>query len=145
MAKLKFVTQYNAVHTPYLHDTGTDDMAIPELTYSIKELREKFALETEVLNAKLRKPGQYFIDSNMDDDEAFDSVSPEIPRDYDFVDADNDREAYRNAVAAMATHKRASKVSRNNSIPPEDTSTGGDSSGAPTTVPIPPTVQPLPQ
>ncbi|WGL31393.1 hypothetical protein [Dipodfec virus UOA04_Rod_1017] len=128
MAKLKFLTQYNSVHTPYLHDIGTEDMAIPELTYSIKELREKFALETEVLNARLRKPGQYFINSNMSDDEAFDSVSPEIPRDYDLVDADSDREAYRNAIASVHANKRVSKVQKVEKVSLSDSPAGGDPS-----------------
>ncbi|WGL31382.1 hypothetical protein [Dipodfec virus UOA04_Rod_999] len=137
MVKLKFFTQYNTVHTPYLHDTGTNDMAIPELTYSIKELREKFALETEVLNAKLRKPGQYFINSDMDDNEAFDSVSPEIPRDYDFVDADNDREAYRNAVASVAARKRASRASSNQEVSSKDSPTGGNPAPAADSTSVP--------
>lgn len=91
----KFVTQWDPC-SPQLHEIGEEDTAIPDLTYSITEMRQKFILEQELLKASSKQP-QYLYpgvnDGESDPfeneqyaDEAFDSPSVEIPRDNDLVD-----------------------------------------------------------
>lgn len=91
----KFVTQWDEC-SPQLHVIGEEDTAIPDLTYSITEMRQKFILEQELLKASSKQP-QYFypgvnegesdpFENEQYADEAFDSPSVEIPRDNDLVD-----------------------------------------------------------
>jgi hypothetical protein len=92
---VKFKTQWDNC-SPQFHDIGEEDTAIPDLTYSITEMRQKFILEQELLKASSKQP-QYLYpgvnDGESDPfeneqyaDEAFDSPSVEIPRDNDLVD-----------------------------------------------------------
>lgn len=85
----RFVTQYDRFPTePQLHHISEIDCAVPDLTYTIKELREKFVLQTEILKSQMKKPGDYLIreiDEN-NENEAFDMPSVEIPRNNDLVD-----------------------------------------------------------
>lgn len=85
----RFVTQYDGFPLePQLHHISENDSAVPDLTYSIKELREKFVLQTEVLKSQMQKPGDYLIreiDEN-NENEAFDMPSVEVPRNNDLVD-----------------------------------------------------------
>lgn len=85
----RFATQYDGFPLePQLHHISENDCAVPDLTYSIKELREKFVLQTEVLKSQMQKPGDYLIreiDEN-NENEAFDIPSVEVPRNNDLVD-----------------------------------------------------------
>lgn len=87
----RFVTQYDGFPTePQLHHISENDCAVPDLTYSIKELREKFVLQTEILKSRIQKPGDYLIGEGAIDEnnenEAFDMPSVEMPRNNDLVD-----------------------------------------------------------
>ena len=61
----KFKTQWDSC-APLLHEIGDEDTAIPDLTYSITEMRRKFILEQELMKASAKQP--------------------EYPRDNDLVD-----------------------------------------------------------
>lgn len=92
---VKFKTQWDEC-SPQLHEIGEEDTAIPDLTYSITEMRQKFILEQELLKASSKQPQYLYpgVNEGEDDpfenenyaDEAFDSPSVEIPRDNDLVD-----------------------------------------------------------
>ena len=91
----RFKTQWDPC-APLLHEIGDEDTAIPDLTYSITEMRQKFILEQELLKASSKQPQYLYpgVNDGEDDpfeneqyaDEAFDSPSVEIPRDNDLVD-----------------------------------------------------------
>lgn len=92
---VKFRTQWDEC-SPQLHEIGEEDTAIPDLTYSITEMRRKFILEQELLKASSKQPQYLYpgVNEGEDDpfenenyaDEAFGSPSVEIPRDNDLVD-----------------------------------------------------------
>lgn len=85
----RFITQYDGAPTcPQSHHISDIDCAVPDLTYSIRELREKFVLQTEVLRSKMQKPGDYLIReiNENNENEAFDMPSVEVPRNNDLVD-----------------------------------------------------------
>lgn len=92
---VKFRTQWDEC-SPQLHEIGAEDTAIPDLTYSITEMRRKFILEQELLKASSKQPQYLYpgVNEGEDDpfknenyaDEAFGSPSVEIPRDNDLVD-----------------------------------------------------------
>lgn len=91
----KFKTQWDPCAPP-LHEIGDDDMAIPDLTYSITEMRRKFILEQELMKASAKQPQYTYpgVEEGENDpfnneqyaNEAFDSPSVEYPRDNDLVD-----------------------------------------------------------
>lgn len=91
----KFKTQWEPC-APLLHEIGEEDMAIPDLTYSITEMRRKFILEQELMKASAKQPQYLYPGVNEGEDdpfeneqyanEAFDSPSVEYPRDNDLVD-----------------------------------------------------------
>lgn len=91
----KFKTQWEPC-APLLHEIGEEDMAIPDLTYSITEMRRKFILEQEFMKASAKQPQYLYPGVNEGEDdpfeneqyanEAFDSPSVEYPRDNDLVD-----------------------------------------------------------
>ena len=58
---MTFATQWNVQHKVQEHFVGDDDVAVPDLAYSIKELRERFVLETEILRAQARNPLTIFF------------------------------------------------------------------------------------
>lgn len=90
-----FKTQWDPC-APLLHEIGDDDTAIPDLTYSITEMRRKFILEQELLKASAKQPQYAYpgVEEGENDpfnneqysNEAFDSPSVEYPRDNDLVD-----------------------------------------------------------
>lgn len=91
----KFKTQWEPC-APLLHEIGEEDTAIPDLTYSITEMRRKFILEQELMKASAKQPQYLYPGVNEGEDdpfeneqyanEAFDSPSVEYPRDNDLVD-----------------------------------------------------------
>uniref|UniRef100_A0AAU8B109 Uncharacterized protein n=1 Tax=Dulem virus 132 TaxID=3145609 RepID=A0AAU8B109_9VIRU len=91
----KFKTQWDDCE-PQFHEIGEEDTAIPDLTYSITEMRRKFILEQELLKVSAKQPQFVFpevsdgaddpFDNEQYENEAFDSPSVEIPRDNDLVD-----------------------------------------------------------
>lgn len=91
----RFKTQWESC-TPLLHEIGEEDTAIPDLTYSITEMRRKFILEQELLKASAKQPHYAYpgVEEGHDDpfnneqyaNKAFDSPSVEYPRDNDLVD-----------------------------------------------------------
>lgn len=120
MESPKFLTQWNTDHSIFVHDISDEDFAIPDLTYSIQELRQKFTLESELLQGKLKRPAQYLfnnIDEN-NEDEAFDSPSVDLPRDFDLVDADAAKTDIRNAVRRLQNLKISALESQEAQIPP---------------------------
>lgn len=50
----KFKTQWEP--RSLLHEIGEEDTAIPDLTYSITEMRRKFILEQELMKASAKQP-----------------------------------------------------------------------------------------
>lgn len=99
---MTFATQWNVQHKVQEHFVGDDDVAVPDLAYSIKELRERFVLETEILRAQARKPANYLFPDIGDDEsrenEAFDSPAVEYSHGADLVDLSTDRDRVRSAV-----------------------------------------------
>lgn len=99
---MEFATQWNVQHKVQEHFVGDDDVAVPDLAYSIKELRERFVLETEILRAQARKPANYCFPDVGDDEnrenEAFDSPAVEYSHGADLVDLSADRDRIRSAV-----------------------------------------------
>lgn len=91
----KFKTQWDSC-APLLHEIGDEDTAIPDLTYSITEMRRKFILEQELMKASAKQPQYNYpgVEEGQEDpfnneqyaSEAFDSPSVEYPRDNDLVD-----------------------------------------------------------
>jgi len=91
----RFKTQWDPC-APLLHEIGDEDTAIPDLTYSITEMRHKFILEQELMKASAKQPQYTYsgVEEGEDDpfnneryaNEAFDSPSVEYPRDNDLVD-----------------------------------------------------------
>lgn len=91
----RFKTQWDPC-APLLHEIGDEDTAIPDLTYSITEMRRKFILEQELMKASAKQPQYTYpgVEEGEDDpfnneqyaNEAFDSPSVEYPRDNDWVD-----------------------------------------------------------
>lgn len=91
----KFKTQWEPC-APLLHEIGEEDTAIPDLSYSITEMRRKFILEQELLKASAKQPHYTYpgVEGGENDpfnneqyaNEAFDSPSVEYPRDNDLVD-----------------------------------------------------------
>lgn len=91
----KFKTQWMPC-APLFHEIGEEDTAIPDLTYSITEMRRKFILEQELLKASAKQPQYTYpgVEEGEKDpfnneqyaNEAFDSPSVEYPRDNDLVD-----------------------------------------------------------
>lgn len=91
----RFKTQWDPC-APLLHEIGDEDTAIPDLTYSITEMRRKFILEQELMKASAKQPQYTYsgVEEGEDDpfnneqyaNEAFDSPSVEYPRDNDLVD-----------------------------------------------------------
>lgn len=91
----RFKTQWEPC-VPLLHEIGEEDTAIPDLTYSITEMRRKFILEQELLKSSAKQPQYTYpgVEEGENDpfnneqyaNEAFDSPSVEYPRDNDLVD-----------------------------------------------------------
>ena len=91
----KFRTQWDPC-SPQFHEIGDEDTAVPDLTYSITEMRRKFILEQELMKASAKQPQYLYPGVNEGEDdpfeneqyanEAFDSPSVEYPRDNDLVD-----------------------------------------------------------
>ena len=108
---MRFVTQWNVQHKVQEHFVGDDDMAVPDLAYSIKELRERFVLETEILRAQARKPANYLFPDVGDDEnrenEAFDSPAVEYSHGADLVDLSTDRDRIRSAVRRIKDSRTA--------------------------------------
>ncbi len=135
-----FVSQWNHDHKVMRHDIGEVDEAIPDLTYSIKELREKFVLETEILRGQMARKGEYLIQNAKTDEDfelAFDSPSVSLPSNYDYVDADADKAAIRDGLvrlqqARLAAAKADQKVDEEAGARKDESSAGSgkDESGA---------------
>lgn len=129
---MTFVTQWNVQHKVQEHFVGDDDVAVPDLAYSIKELRERFVLETEILRAQARKPANYLFPDVGDDEnrenEAFDSPAVEYSHGADLVDLSSDRDRIRSAVRRVKDARVA--ASR---VQSEKTSEQGASKDAPST------------
>lgn len=125
----KFFTQWDSC-APQLHEIGDEDTAIPDLTYSITEMRRKFILEQELIKASAKQP-QYTFSGVLDgeDDpfnneqyanEAFDSPSVEYPRDNDLVDISSleDRvSAARQRLPALRAAKLAAEKAKLSEAP----------------------------
>lgn len=126
-----FVTQWNVQHKVQEHFVGDDDVAVPDLAYSIKELRERFVLETEILRAQSRKPANYLFPDVGDDEnrenEAFDSPAVEYSHGADLVDLSADRDRIRSAVRRVKDARVAASRAQS-----EKTSDPGASKDAPT-------------
>lgn len=129
---MEFATQWNVKHKVQEHFVGDDDVAVPDLAYSIKELRERFVLETEILRAQARKPANYCFPDVGDDEnrenEAFDSPAVEYSHGADLVDLSADRDRIRSAVRRVKDARVA--ASR---VQSEKTSEQGASKDAPPT------------
>ena len=129
---MEFATQWNVQHKVQEHFVGDDDVAVPDLAYSIKELRERFVLETEILRAQARKPANYcFPDVGDDEDrenEAFDSPAVEYSHGADLVDLSADRDRIRSAVRRVKDARVAASRAQS-----EKTSDPGASKDAPPT------------
>lgn len=127
-----FVTQWNVRHKVQVHFVGDDDVAVPDLAYSIKELRERFVLETEILRAQARKPANYLFPDVGDDEnrenEAFESPAVEYSHGADLVDLSADRDRIRSAVRRVKDARVA--ASR---VQSEKTPDSGASKDAPPT------------
>lgn len=109
---MEFATQWNVKHKVQEHFVGDDDVAVPDLAYSIKELRERFVLETEILRAQARKPANYCFPDVGDDEnrenEAFDSPAVEYSHGADLVDLSTDRDRIRSAVRRIKDSRTSS-------------------------------------
>lgn len=132
---MEFTTQWNVKHKVQEHFVGDDDVAVPDLAYSIKELRERFVLETEILRAQARKPANYLFpdvggDENREN-EAFDSPAVEYSHGADLVDLSADRDRIRSAVRRVKDVRVAASRAQS-----EKTSEQGASKDAPPT-PVP--------
>ena len=129
---MRFATQWNVQHKVQEHFVGDDDVAVPDLAYSIKELRERFVLETEILRAQARKPANYlFPDVGYDENrenEAFDSPAVEYSHGADLVDLSADRDRIRSAVRRVKDARFAASRAQS-----EKTSDPGASKDAPPT------------
>lgn len=132
---MRFVTQWNVQHKVQEHFVGDDDVAVPDLAYSIKELRERFVLETEILRAQARKPANYLFPDVGDDEnrenEAFDSPAVEYSHGADLVDLSTDRDRIRSAVRRIKDSRTA--AARSESSKTVEASTSKDAS--PSSVP----------
>lgn len=129
---MTFATQWNVQHKVQEHFVGDDDVAVPDLAYSIKELRERFVLETEILRAQARKPANYLFPDVGDDenreDEAFESPAVEYSHGADLVDLSADRDRIRSAVRRVKDARVAASRAQS-----EKTSGPGASKDAPLT------------
>ena len=129
---MTFLTQWNVQHKVQEHSVGDDDVAVPDLAYSIKELRERFVLETEILRAQARKPANYLFPHVGDDEnrenEAFDSPAVEYSHGADLVDLSADRDRIRSAVRRVKDARVAASRAQS-----EKTSEQGVSKDAPPT------------
>lgn len=129
---MTFATQWNVQHKVQEHFVGDDDVAVPDLTYSIKELRERFVLETEILRAQARKPANYLFPDVGDDEnrenEAFESPAVEYSHGADLVDISADRDRIRSAVRRVKDARVTSSRAQS-----EKTSDPGASKDAPPT------------
>lgn len=129
---MTFATQWNVQHKVQEHFVGDDDVAVPDLAYSIKELREKFVLETEILRAQARKPANYLFPDVGDDEnsenEAFESPAVEYSHGADLVDLSADRDRIRSAVRRVKDARVAASRAQS-----EKTSDSGASKDAPPT------------
>lgn len=143
----RFKTQWDPC-APLLHEIGDEDTSIPDLTYSITEMRRKFILEQELMKASAKQPQYTYpgVEEGEDDpfnneqyaSEAFDSPSVEYPRDNDLVDIATmeDRvSAARQRLPALRAAKLAAEK-----VQVSQTSIAGDpGSIAPPQSPTPPT------
>lgn len=129
---MTFATQWNVQHKVQEHFVGDDDVAVPDLAYSIKELRERFVLETEILRAQARKPANYLFPDVGDDEsrenEAFESPAVEYSHGADLVDLSADRDRIRSAVRRVKDARVAASRAQS-----EKTSEQGASKDAPST------------
>ena len=129
---MTFATQWNVQHKVQEHFVGDDDVAVPDLAYSIKELRERFVLETEILRAQARKPANYLFPDVGDDEsrenEAFESPAVEYSHGADLVDLSADRDRIRSAVRRVKDARVAASRAQS-----EKTSDPGASKDAPPT------------
>lgn len=127
---MTFATQWNVQHKVQEHFVGDDDVAVPDLAYSIKELRERFVLETEILRAQARKPANYLFPDVGDDEnrenEAFESPAVEYSHGADLVDLSADRDRIRSAVRRVKDARVAASRAQS-----EKTSDSGASKDAP--------------
>ena len=118
---MTFVTQWNVQHKVQEHFVGDDDVAVPDLAYSIKELRERFVLETEILRAQARKPANYLFPDVGDDEnrenEAFDSPAVEYSHGADLVDLSADRDRIRSAVRRVKDARVAASRAQSEKTP----------------------------
>lgn len=143
----KFKTQWDSC-APLLHEIGDEDTAIPDLTYSITEMRRKFILEQEVIKASAKQPQYTYPGVEEDEDdpfeneqyanEAFNSPSVEYPRDNDLVDiaALEDRvSSARQRLSALRAAKLAAEKAKVSQAP----IAGDPGSIAPTQSPTSPT------
>lgn len=132
---MRFVTQWNVQHKVQEHFVGDDDVAVPDLAYSIRELRERFVLETEILRAQARKPANYLFPDVGDDknreNEAFNSPAVEYSHGADLVDLSTDRDRIRSAVrrikdsrtaAARSESSKTAEASTSKDAPPTSVS-----------------------
>lgn len=132
---MTFATQWNVQHKVQEHFVGDDDVAVPDLAYSIRELRERFVLETEILRAQARKPANYLFPNVGDDEtrenEAFESPAVEYSHGADLVDLSTDRDRIRSAVRRVKDARVAASRAQS-----EKTSDPGASKDTPST-PVP--------
>ena len=101
---MEFATQWNVKHKVQEHFVGDDDVAVPDLAYSIKELRERFVLETEILRAQARKPANYCFPDVGDDENR---ENEEYSHGADLVDLSTDRDRIRSAVRRIKDSRTA--------------------------------------
>ena len=132
---MEFATQWNVQHKVYEHFVGDDDVAVPDLAYSIKELRERFVLETEILRAQARKPANYLFPDVGDDEnrenEAFDSPAVEYSHGADLVDLSTDRDRIRSAVRRIKDSRTAAARSESSNTVEASTSKDAPSTPVP--------------
>lgn len=132
---MTFATQWNVQHKVQEHFVGDDDVAVPDLAYSIKELRERFVLETEILRAQARKPANYLFPDVGDDEnrenEAFDSPAVEYSHGADLVDLSSDRDRIRSAVRRVKDARAAASRAQSEKASEQ----GASKDASPTPVP----------
>lgn len=73
----KFKTQWEPC-APLLHEIGEEDTAIPDLTYSITEMRRKFILEQELMKASAKQPQYLYPGVNDGEDDPFEKTNMQM-------------------------------------------------------------------
>lgn len=143
MKNVKFVTQWSRFEDSglFVHSISEEDCAIPDLSYTVAELRRKFTLQTEILMSQQKNPSRFMF-AAMDRDqldelndeqlsEMFDAPPAALPRNYDLVDMGNDREAYRRAMVQLRNMHSSARVRTSSSVQEPASASSSEAGSAP--------------